>query len=74
MQLLAHQCREAMYALYSLYALYSFCGEVDDIADGDALRPLKDVLLSDWRSEILHPSPLVVGCHQCHVIRKLSSK
>ena len=55
MQLLAHQCREAMYALYSLYALYSFCGEVDDIADGDALRPLKDVLLSDWRSEILHP-------------------
>ena len=49
MQLLAHQCREAMYALYAL------CRKVDDIADGDAPRLLKDVLLSDWRSEILHP-------------------
>jgi len=49
MQLLPYQRREAM------YALYSFCREVDDVIDGDALRPLKDVLLSDWRSEILHP-------------------
>ena len=46
MQLLPHQRREAM------YALYAFCREVDDIADGDATQALKDVLLSDWRSEI----------------------
>ena len=46
MQLLPYQRREAM------YALYAFCREVDDIADGDATRSLKDVLLSDWRSEI----------------------
>jgi phytoene synthase len=49
MQLLPYQRREAMYALYAL------CRKVDDIADGDAPRLLKDVLLSDWRSEILHP-------------------
>jgi squalene synthase HpnD len=46
MQLLPYQRREAM------YALYAFCREVDDIADGDATRALKEVLLSDWRSEI----------------------
>jgi len=46
MQLLPHQRRKAM------YALYAFCREVDDIADGDATRALKDILLSDWRSEI----------------------
>ena len=46
MQLLPYQRREAM------YALFAFCREVDDIADGDAPRSLKDVFLSDWRSEI----------------------
>jgi phytoene synthase len=46
MQLLPYQRREAM------YALYAFCREVDDIADSDAQSSLKDVLLSDWRSEI----------------------
>ena len=46
MQLRPHQRRKAM------YALYAFCREVDDIADGDATRALKDILLSDWRSEI----------------------
>jgi hypothetical protein len=46
MQLLPYRRREAM------YALYAFCREVDDIADGDAPQALKDVLLSDWRSEI----------------------
>ena len=46
MQLLPYRRREAM------YALYAFCRQVDDIADGDASHALKDVLLSDWRSEI----------------------
>jgi presqualene diphosphate synthase len=46
MQLLPYRRREAM------YALYAFCCEVDDIADGDATRELKGILLSDWRSEI----------------------
>jgi phytoene synthase len=46
MQLLSHRRRHAM------YALYAFCREVDDIADGDAPRAVKDILLSDWRSEI----------------------
>lgn len=55
MQLLPYQRREAM------YALYAFCREVDDIADGDAPRSLKDVLLSDWRSEI---ALLYAGCPQ----------
>jgi hypothetical protein len=41
MQLLPYQRREAM------YALYAFCREVDDIADSDAPRSLKDVVLSD---------------------------
>jgi presqualene diphosphate synthase len=35
-----------------MYALYAYCREVDDIAEGDASRSMKDVLLSDWRSEI----------------------
>ncbi len=46
MQLLPYQRREAM------YALYVFCREVDDIADGDASRSLKQTWLSDWRNEI----------------------
>jgi len=35
-----------------MYALYAFCREVDDIADGDASRSLKQTLLLNWRSEI----------------------
>jgi len=46
MQLLPYRRREAM------YALHAFCREVDDIADGDATRTLKSILLPDWRSEI----------------------
>ena len=46
MQLLPYQRREAM------YALYAFCRELDEIACGDATRALKEVLFSDWRSEI----------------------
>jgi len=63
MQLLPYQRREAM------YALYAYCREVDDIADGDAPRSLKDVLLSDWRSEI---ALLYAGCPQHSVTRALS--
>jgi presqualene diphosphate synthase len=46
MQLLPVQRREAV------RALYAFCREVDDIADGDASRSLKQILLANWRSEI----------------------
>jgi phytoene synthase len=63
MQLLPYQRREAM------YALYAFCREVDDIADGDATRSLKDILLSDWRSEI---ALLYAGRPQHAVTRALS--
>jgi squalene synthase HpnD len=63
MQLLPHQRRKAM------YALYEFCREVDDIADGDATRALKDILLSDWRSEI---ALLYAGRPQHMVTRALS--
>jgi len=63
MQLLPYQRREAMYALYALYR------EVDDIADSDVPRSLKDVLLSDWRSEI---ALLYAGCPQHSVTRALS--
>jgi phytoene synthase len=45
-QLLPYHRREAM------YAIYAFCREVDDIADGEASRALKEKLLSDWRTEI----------------------
>ena len=48
MQLLPYQRREAM------YALCAFCREVDDIADGEASRSLKQTLLLNWRSEIAH--------------------
>ena len=48
MQLLPVQRREAMYALYAFYR------EVDDIADGEASRSLKETLLLNWRSEIAH--------------------
>src|SRR5262252_335067 len=62
MQFLPYQRREAM------YALYAFCREVDDIVDGDAPRSLKDVLLSDWRSEI---ALLYAGYPQHSVTRAL---
>ena len=62
MQLLPYQRREAM------YALYAFCREVDDIADSDATRALKEVLLSDWRSEI---ALLYAGCPQHSITRAL---
>jgi phytoene synthase len=35
-----------------VYALYTFCCEVDDIADGEASPSLKQILLTNWRSEI----------------------
>ena len=62
-QLLPYQRRQAM------YALYAFCREVDDIADGDATRALKSILLSDWRSEI---ALLFAGRPQHVVTRALS--
>jgi phytoene synthase len=37
-----------------MYALYAFCREVDDIADGEASGSLKEILLSNWRTEIAH--------------------
>jgi phytoene/squalene synthetase len=48
MQFLPARRREAM------RALCAFCREVDDIADGDASRSLKQALLLNWRSEIAH--------------------
>jgi Squalene/phytoene synthase len=47
-QLLPVRRREAM------YALYAFCRELDDLADGEASRSLKQALLLNWRSEIAH--------------------
>jgi squalene synthase HpnD len=38
----------------ALCALYAFCREVDDIADGEASRTLKQTLLLNWRGEIAH--------------------
>jgi len=38
----------------AVYALYAFCREVDDIADGEASRLLKETLLLNWRNEIAH--------------------
>ena len=46
MQLLSYERREA------IYALYDFCREVDNIADDDASRSLKQTLLLNWRSEV----------------------
>jgi len=63
MPLLARQRREAM------CALYAFCREVDDIADGEASRSLKQTLLSNWRSEIAH---LFAGRPRHDVTRGLS--
>jgi len=63
MQLLPYQRREAM------YAFYAYCREVDDIADGDAPRSVKGILLSNWRSEI---ASLYAGCPRHAVTRSLS--
>ena len=63
MQLLPAQRRKAM------RALYTFCREVDDIADGEASRSLKQILLSNWRSEIAH---LYAGRPHNNVTRGLS--
>ena len=63
MLLLPAQRRKAM------RALYAFCREVDDIADGEASRSLKQILLSNWRSEIAH---LYAGRPHHNVTRGLS--
>lgn len=36
----------------AMYAVYAFCREVDDVADGDAPKDAKHVMLEDWRGEI----------------------
>ena len=63
MQLLPAQRRKAM------SALYIFCRELDDIAEGEASRSLKQILLSNWRSEIAH---LYAGRPHHNVTRGLS--
>jgi phytoene synthase len=63
MQLVPLQRREAM------HAVYAFCREVDDIADSDASRSLKQILLANWRSEI---ALLFAGQPQHDVTRRLS--
>jgi hypothetical protein len=63
MQFLSRERREA------ICGLYNFCGELEDIVDGDASRSLKQTLLSNWRSEIArlyagqpcHPATLVLN-------------
>jgi phytoene synthase len=63
MQLLPVQRRRAMRALYAFYR------EVDDIADSDASRSLKPILLANPRSEI---GLLFAGRPQQDVTRQLS--
>jgi phytoene synthase len=63
MQLLPVQPRRTMRALYAFYR------ELDDIADGDASRSLKQILLANWRSEI---ALLFAGRPQHDVTRQLS--
>jgi presqualene diphosphate synthase len=46
MHLLSVQRRKAV------YALHAFCREVDDIAEGAASASLKQILFTNWRSEI----------------------
>ncbi|GAB4146572.1 MAG: hypothetical protein Tsb0016_17040 [Sphingomonadales bacterium] len=36
----------------AIFAVYAFCREVDDIADGDAPLPDKQMALNTWRTEI----------------------
>jgi presqualene diphosphate synthase len=63
MHFLPFQRRKAM------RALYAFCREVDEIADSQASRSLKQILLSSWRSEI---ALLFAGSPQHDVTRGLS--
>ena len=63
MRLLPARRREVM------CALYAFCREVGDIADGEASRSLKQILLLSWRREIAH---LYAGRPQHAVTRGLS--
>ena len=63
MQLLPGRRRRAMRALYAFYR------EVNDIADGDASRSLKQILLANWRSEI---GLLFAGRPQHDVTHELS--
>ena len=63
MRLLSARRREAM------CALYAFCREVGDIADGEASRSLKQILLLNWRSEI---ADLLAGRPRHEVTRGLS--
>ena len=63
MQLVPLQRRDAM------HAVYAFCREVDDIADSDASRSLKQILLANWRSQI---ALLFAGRPQHDVTRSLS--
>jgi presqualene diphosphate synthase len=62
-QLLPFQRRKAM------RAVYAFCRDVEDVADGDASRSLKQILLANWRSQIAH---LFAGQPQHDVTRGLS--
>jgi phytoene synthase len=63
LQLLQIQRRKAVRALYAFYR------ELDDIADGEASRSLKQILLANWRSEI---GLLFAGRPQHDVTRGLS--
>jgi phytoene synthase len=63
MQFLPAQRRRTMRALYAFYR------EVNEIADGDASRSLKQILLANWRSEI---ALLFAGRPQHDVTRGLS--
>jgi phytoene synthase len=62
-QLVPLQRRKAM------NALHAFCGEVHEITDSRASHSLKQILLSNWRSEI---ALLFAGRPQHHVTRGLS--
>ena len=63
MMLMPVQRRKAM------HVINAFCGEVDDIADSQASRSLKQILLGNWRSEI---GLLFAGRPQHDVTRRLS--
>lgn len=46
MRILQREQRDAM------FAIYSFCRDIDDIADGDAPRPVRLERLRQWRDDI----------------------
>lgn len=46
MRILQREQRDAM------FAIYSFCRDVDDVADGDAPRPVRLEKLRQWRDDI----------------------